>query len=85
MQMLWDPTNFAVDGLAPTSRTFELGYLNGLGNFVGSNVTDANTYFIDGFEVFGNVSVSYNVPEPAALSLIGVGAVLLLRRRTRRC
>jgi hypothetical protein len=28
-QMVWDPADFAVEGIAPISRTFELGYING--------------------------------------------------------
>lgn len=38
--------------------------------------------FLDGFEIFGDIVVTYDaVPEPASLGLIGVGALLMGRRR----
>jgi len=42
------------------------------------------SYFDDLFMVRNNFGTSLaTVPEPATLSLLGIGALLLLRRRTR--
>jgi PEP-CTERM motif len=74
------PTDFAdFTGLGNVSFTFESGPQTPNGSpggtniFIGGNSTDS-----------GEASIAYTytaVPEPASLSIIGIGAAMLLRRR----
>ena len=68
-QLTWDPADFQTNGTS-MSRTFIL-----LAN------TDKA---IDGFEVFGNVTITYDaVPEPSVLALaLSAAGILTWRRRS---
>lgn len=67
-QLIWDPIDFTVSGTNLT-RTF---VIQGDANFV-----------VDGFEIIGNAQFIYNIPEPAAASLLGAGVVALAMARGR--
>ncbi len=78
--------------------SFRVGYDNGDGvEFLGDPLTVPNTAAADGLfvgvQLFHNVANSdfavdnlriAAIPEPAALSLVGLGGVMFLRRRGRR-
>jgi hypothetical protein len=71
-QLTWDPADFNVAGTS-SSRTFVLDF---------ANDNPAHGRFIDGFEVFGNLVLTYDlIPEPATVTFLGLGGLLLLRRR----
>jgi hypothetical protein len=69
-QLDWDPADFAVAGTTST-RTFNLG-----------TFTSTQGYAIDGFEIEGNVVLTY-IPEPMSVWLLGIGGLLLWRRGMR--
>jgi hypothetical protein len=72
-QVVWDPADFQSPITAgPQIRTFTL-------------TRTADPIYIDGFEVIGNVVVTYNaaVPEPASLGLMAAAGLLTLRRRRK--
>jgi len=79
VQMAWDPADYSVSGVTQT-RTFSAT--------VGDDLTNPASYIytaLDGYEVLGNVTLTYEiVPEPSALLLLSLsGGILMLRRRLR--
>jgi len=70
-QIVWDPVDALVAG-TNTSRSFTLAHTG-----------EARP--VDGFEVFGNVQLLYDIPEPSAgmLALAGFGFVVIRRRPIR--
>jgi hypothetical protein len=75
-QAVWDPADYQVLG-TNFSRSFSvvLDSIGPSGNGGGG----------DGFEVFGNVQLLYDIPEPSAamLALAGIGIVVIRRRAMR--
>ena len=57
-QLIWDPTDFTTSGTSQV-RTFRVTVTG----------PDAAYLSLDGYEVFGNVVVSYEVPEPTCFGL----------------
>lgn len=70
-QVVWNPDDFFSDvGTTTTTRTLVLQLPAGA------------SAAIDGFEVFGDIVVTYNaIPEPAGLGLLAGGLLLAGRRR----
>jgi hypothetical protein len=72
-QLAWDPTDFNTAGLSD-ARTFVL-----------DTASFPHQRAIDGFEVFGNLVVTYDaIPEPGTMMFLGLGGLLLIRRRRTR-
>ena len=70
-QLLWNPADFAVAGTSST-RTFTLG------------AWLSNENPIDGLDILGNVTLTYNnIPEPATMSLLALGGLAMIRRSRR--
>lgn len=70
-QLIWNsPPDLTPVSGTTTSRSFVVGTTSTAGYVV-----------IDGFEVSGNVNLTYDTPEPASLGLLMVGGLVLLRRR----
>ena len=77
----YDPAT-DLDGVAGTITNIVFGgqiaNVTEVGFFVEDNVSsDADAFRLDSFEVSGVV-----IPEPASLALMGLGGLLMLRRRT---
>jgi hypothetical protein len=66
----WNPADFSVSGLTST-RTFTVPDIDG-------------NLALDGMRVTGYVVVDYEIPEPATMSLLGLGGLLLSVRRRRK-
>ena len=78
-QLVWDPSEQAVAGTSST-RSFTTS---------GFGVVSPNEgYVIEGFEIFGTIEVTYNVPipEPSTFTLLGIALLGLSnsKRRSRR-
>jgi len=69
-QLVWNPTDFSTPGIND-GRVFVL-----------DTAAFPHQRGVDGFEVFGNLVLTYDViPEPASIGLLAVGGLLFLRRR----
>jgi hypothetical protein len=71
-KLLWNPEDFAELGFSST-RTFML------------LAEDESP--VDGFEIFGTITLTYDamVPEPSSMLMLGMGTLLLsMRRRQNR-
>lgn len=69
-KVLWDPNDFSVAGSSQV-RTFSNTYAG------------IQLAALDGFAILGNVTVTYETPEPASLALVAIGLALLPRTRLR--
>jgi len=78
VQMVWDPSDYSVSGTNQT-RTFS--------TTVADNLSNPASYILtalDGYEVLGNVTLTYEIiPEPSAVLLLGMGSAILTLSRRR--
>lgn len=68
VKLIWNPGALQVDGETAT-RSFGIDYAN----------TAYNLLFVDGFEIFGNVTYEY-IPEPATMILLSLGGLFIRKR-----
>jgi len=66
-QLVWNPADFEVNGTTST-RTFNL---------------PGARYSMDGLIIKGEISLSYEAPEPASAALLTIGSIGVLARRRK--
>lgn len=70
VRLVWDPADFSVPGIT-SARTFTT-----------TSDQPSGLFALDGFEVEGRVTLTYDaIPEPASLSLLALSGLLVRRQR----